>query len=185
MLALLVACTTACSSAATVERRGAPDLEARIVGNDDRYLYVENDQGRVFRVERRTVVDIDHPGNVAAAIGTPFLAVSGLLLGLLMTYAPHERWFRGDNLIASVPLVIYGSIGLPLVVGGLGVWLPSAAAAGPSGRLAAPLPVRKAVPDLAPEVMQPPPSIPVPEPVQPPAPMPPAEPVQQPEPGES
>jgi len=64
---------------ATILRRGAPDLEAVIVDGDAHHLYVQNDFGRVFRIDRAKVRAIDHPGAMLMTGGG-----AGLFLGLIV-----------------------------------------------------------------------------------------------------
>jgi hypothetical protein len=68
-LALLACFNAACSTMATVTRRNAPALDARIIGGDSENVYVESGNGRIETIPRSDIQDIDHPGNVAALIG--------------------------------------------------------------------------------------------------------------------
>ena len=78
-LAGLLICLSACSSA-TIYRHNAPDLEASIVGGEADYLYVETEDGRVVRIARKNVTEIDHPGNVEAVIGGILLACAAVMV---------------------------------------------------------------------------------------------------------
>lgn len=114
-----LACLTACSTA-TLERAGLPNLEARIVASDVRHVYVLSDDGQTFAVPRRTLRDIDHPGNVLIAVGMGLVAFAGL------TYtgsdAPENQGGRG---VANLFLLA----GVPMLLGGLIPWLQSSRAA--------------------------------------------------------
>jgi hypothetical protein len=60
---------TGCGNSATITRHTASPVDAKIIGGDRETLYVELPGGRKEAIPKREVVDIDHPGNVAATIG--------------------------------------------------------------------------------------------------------------------
>ncbi len=105
----------ACGSA-TIERIGAPNLEARIVGSDDRNVYVISDDDQTFAVPRRTIRDIDHPGNVLVTVGACLLSMTAL------TYLSNESGGQESG-------GIFAAVGVPLFIGGLIPWLQSTRAA--------------------------------------------------------
>ena len=115
-LAAFLLTTCACSSA-TIYRHDAPDLEATIVGGSDRYLYVESEDGRVVRIARKNVTDLDHPGNVEAIIGGVLLAEGAALAGLGMASRNQT-----DRAIFGTFGGIIGVPGLILLAHGLIEW---------------------------------------------------------------
>jgi hypothetical protein len=136
---LLIA--SACSTA-TIYRHNAPDLEATIVGGSDKYLYVETEDGRVVRIAREKVSEIDHPGNVEAIVGSILLAYGGGL----------TAWGLAgrENGPMSVALGVSGGIlGIPgviLLASGLMNWSRSASAVDAQDP---DLPLRSAMPDFS------------------------------------
>ena len=113
-IASVLACASACSSA-TLYRHNAPDLEATIVGGNADYLYVEAENGRVVRIVRKNVTEIDHPGNVEAIVGGILTAYGG---GLAATVA-LSRDGGGMALPLSVAAGAVGIPGLILLADGL------------------------------------------------------------------
>lgn len=67
-LPVLLLASTGCSTSATITRRFGSPVDAKIVGGDSENVYVERFGGR-DAIPRSDIVDIDHPGNVAAVIG--------------------------------------------------------------------------------------------------------------------
>jgi hypothetical protein len=102
-----------CSTTATIFRSNGPNIESRIVDGDATSLFVQSDNGLVYRVDRRTVADIDHPGNVHLTIGALCLAASAGLLA--SSFAESDRSDREGSLAAAAG---YGGIGLPLALWG-------------------------------------------------------------------
>jgi len=64
-----------CASTATIHRWGAPALEADVVDADDANIYVTDRGGRRYRVPRKDVADVDHPGNVLMIVGAVIVAL--------------------------------------------------------------------------------------------------------------
>ncbi len=81
-LALLALTLCHCGSTATISRHTAPDLEARIVGGDARYLVVRDAAGQTFKLPREDVADIDHPGNAVAVGSLPVWGIGALYLAM-------------------------------------------------------------------------------------------------------
>ena len=99
-----------CATTATIGRTDGPDSEAEIIRSNEEALFVRGSNGQIYRLERSTVSDIDHPGNVVMVVGASLIGMLGLLLAAMN---PTER--RG----AVGPLTIgYGLPGLFLL--GLG-----------------------------------------------------------------
>jgi hypothetical protein len=113
-----------CSSTATLRRFGAPPLEARIVGGSATSLYIEDDDGRRYRVPRASVIDVDHPGNVALAFGLGCLAMSSLF------YFDHGGSDSVDS-DSSRKMAALGYLVPGLLLAGWGgyVWFDSTSAA--------------------------------------------------------
>ena len=101
-----------CSTTATIHRSNGPCLESRIVDGDPGALFVQSENGLVYRVDRRTVGDIDHPGNVHLIVGALSLAASAFALGASFDNDQTDR--QGMRAVAA----IYGGIGLPLALWG-------------------------------------------------------------------
>ena len=118
---------TACT--ARIDTYQGSAIEGRIVGGDDRALYVDSDKGPI-RVERERIETLRHPGEVSTTVG-------GILIGLSAISFTPQRISLG----APADHEIYASIG-GLVVGatmltwGLLRWVES------SGRTDRPPPPR-------------------------------------------
>ena len=124
ILILLILATNACSSA-TIYRHGAPDLEATLVGGNEQYLYVETDDDRVVRIERKKVTEIDHPGNIAAAIGGGLSLLGG---GLVYLGATGQPGLEGNGYLTAIG-AIFLIPGVITLASGMITWGRSAAAA--------------------------------------------------------
>lgn len=124
-IALAVATALALSACgtATIHRVEAPDLEARIVAGSPAYLYVTDDRNRFWRLRRSDVSDIDHPGNVLAAVATPYLLAGLTLLGIGSTL---ER--RRDAGVLYAIGGVYTALALPVFAVGFGAWSGSTGA---------------------------------------------------------
>jgi hypothetical protein len=72
---IALVCLGGCSSTATIVRTDGPDNEAEIANSDAAALYVRARNGQIYRINRESIADIDHPGNVEIIVGS-------LLLGL-------------------------------------------------------------------------------------------------------
>jgi len=129
--ALLVAGALAgCGSTAGIRRTDGNVVEAKIIGSDADGLHVEGVAGQTYRIDGRSVVDIDHPGNVAMVAGA-------LLLGevaLLMTSSGFRRELvdgvQGDGMVMARPLTaLFGIPGALLLGHGTYRYLSSSSAA--------------------------------------------------------
>jgi hypothetical protein len=107
--AISVLLTTACGSSAIVTTKHGGYYEGTITGGDREFVYVQGEA-----VPRRDITDVDHPGNVAAIIGS---VITGLgLLGLPAceknNYGEPVNETRcsgsGLELLTGVPIMIYG-----------------------------------------------------------------------------
>ena len=109
-LACYVLAGGACSSTATFQRSGGLSLEGEIVHGDSTAVYAKGGNGLIYRVERSSLYDIDHPGNVHMLVGAVCLAMSvaGLVSG---QFASSEYERRDGRAIGAA----YGAVGLPLL----------------------------------------------------------------------
>lgn len=97
-----------CSGTATVHTAGQPAIEGRIIGGDSTWLFVQNNAGELYRVPKRRVHDIDHPGNVLFTVGAV-----GLGTGLAASAGRPPDQIPSEF---TTQLAIYG------VLLGLGLW---------------------------------------------------------------
>ena len=106
---LLALALPACGSGAIVTARDGR-YEGTITGHDTGHVYVD---GRP--VERQAITDIDHPGNVAAIIGSVVAAV-----GVLSAAGNCSAESRAESetpcassglwILTGIPVAIYGVI---------------------------------------------------------------------------
>jgi hypothetical protein len=103
---------TGCGNSATITRRMASPVDARIIGGDTENLYVELPGGRTETIPKREVVDIDHPGNVAATIGgvVGVYGIANIAVGLPDCDKGGPAFCMGVFLPATigVSLIVYG-----------------------------------------------------------------------------
>ncbi len=112
-LSLLCLVAYACSSA-TVYRHNAPDLETTILGGSATHIYVETEDGRIVRIPRKNITDVDHPGNIEAVIGGVIALTGGMLFAVGNTSnQPEVRVvFTALGTIYAVPGIILLADGL-------------------------------------------------------------------------
>lgn len=120
----LAAFATGCGTMASITRKGAPPIAGRITGSDTSNVYLNTFKGGgVEGVSRDNIEDIDHPGNVAATIGSILTAY-----GVLNIFAgASDCDTRGAVYCTGVFLP--AAIGAPLLIYGATVWSKSVAAA--------------------------------------------------------
>jgi hypothetical protein len=82
---------SSCSTTAGIQRLDGPDNETTIEGSDANALYVRGTSGRTYRLDRSQVGDIDHPGNVAVAVGASLVATGLLLFAATTSNTRSER----------------------------------------------------------------------------------------------
>lgn len=130
--------TPGCSKTATIYLKNGSTLEARIVRGDAVSVFVRSGVSSTdMPVFRSDIKDIDHPGNVAALIGTP-LALGGYAFTIIGLISKFDRggdmsWIAIPGLIAALPGTFYG-------VWGWVTWINSRVAASmPSGVNATPV----------------------------------------------
>ncbi len=143
------AALTGCSHQATLTLHDGGSVDAEIVGSDPYYLYVKSDTHGPLMVHRGAVKDVDHPGNVAATLGTLGFAAGlmGVILGAAVTAECSE--FCGVlPFFIIVPSASLTALSVPAAIWGYAAWGGSVSAAEgqPPPRLGAPRPA--AIPPL-------------------------------------
>ncbi|HRI66881.1 MAG TPA: hypothetical protein PK156_21690 [Polyangium sp.] len=113
---------TGCGTTATITRAGASPIEAKIVGSDERAIFLDT-HGSTIPVDRDEITDIDHPGNVAATIGGIVTAYG--IANIVMGASDCER--KGGA--TCVGMVLPAGIGAPIMITGLVNWIQSVNAA--------------------------------------------------------
>ena len=111
-----------CATTATVSHDGEED-EVKILDSNSRQIRVSKGE-QEYTIDKSSIRDIDHPGNVAAAIGA-LLTVYGVINIAVGEPKCHEK---GAAFCTGV--FTPAAVGLPLLVWGLIVWHGSTNAAG-------------------------------------------------------
>lgn len=126
---LLVSALAGCSTSAIIQRTDGTTVEGPIVGGDHAVLLVA-DGAETLRIERSTIVDIDHPGNVALTLGVIATAFTSLpFIGAMSSLTRDTRpsdWIPGLSLFG-----IFGSWAIPTIVWGATTWQESTLRARP------------------------------------------------------
>lgn len=139
---LLVA-VSGCSTTATVITRDGKREETRIVGGDREVLLLQNDYGVEKIVRRSEVKDIDHPGNVIAALGGTIAGSYASALIVMGTVCSTSGASRGSS--CTILMGMSGAmtaLGAGMLVWGLWTWLGSKNAVSDSlSNPAVPMPV--------------------------------------------
>jgi hypothetical protein len=111
-----------CGTTATIKRVDGSAVEARIVGGDDRKLYLEQD-GEPLEVERRDVRDISHPGNAASIVG-------GILAGYgVINIAVGAPQCNDKGAAFCTGVFLPEAVGLPMLIWGIATHAASVSAA--------------------------------------------------------
>jgi hypothetical protein len=118
----LVVSTLGCGTQAVISTRYNPHIEGTITGSSQQSMHVEKEKGNTTEVPHADVVDIDHPGNVAATIGGVVAAygVANIAIGASNCDRQGAAYCVG----VFTPAIIGGS----LLIYGLSVWGGSKAA---------------------------------------------------------
>ncbi len=100
----------ACGTGATVQTFDGRVYDGRISGHDSGKIYINGTS-----VERNTVADIDHPGNVAAVLGSIVAGIGALsALGNCSQEKraedPTPCTSSGIWLLTGLPIAIYGFV---------------------------------------------------------------------------
>lgn len=131
MILSLAATTMGCGTMATISTRDGHTIEAEIVGSDSEDIHVNyGNRGGADVIHRARVSDIDHPGNVAATIGTLVTAygVANIAVGLPECDRQGAAYCTGVFLPAA--------IGLPIMVWGFYTYFSSVSAVSSGTRVA-------------------------------------------------
>lgn len=108
---------------ATIHRHRLPDVEGVILSSDPEGVNVRSG-GRLHRIPRHEISDIDHPGNAWLVVGGVTFAFSAMMIAM-STLSPDPRDARfGYALGAS-----YSAMGVIFAVGGGIPWASSRGAA--------------------------------------------------------
>jgi len=111
-LAFLAASVGSCGTTATVETAIGKSFEGEIVGGDQREVIIEFASGRRRAIDRQDITDVDHPGNVAATIGTILTAYGGLniMLGASRCNSKEPAFCAGlfAPAVVGLALAVYG-----------------------------------------------------------------------------
>ncbi len=129
-LVVLLIVQAACATAKIV-RRDAVDIEAQIVGADAQAVYVVDDQERTFAVPRRTIADIDHPGNAWMVGSAPLLASAAVLVGVALAADCRDQVCGLLDVILVVGALLSGGAGVAGFTVGYSQWARSVARAEP------------------------------------------------------
>lgn len=109
-LMLLSCAITGCGSSATVQTRDGRLYDGRITGHDAQAIYING-----ATVQRSEITDIDHPGDVAAVLGT-LVASIGALSAVgncrqdTRELEPARCTASGIWIATGVPIALYGLI---------------------------------------------------------------------------
>ena len=139
MRACILLCAVAllgCGTSATITRNGGTAFDAKIVDSDAEFLHLESDEHGAGLIRRDVVREIDHPGNVAATIGSVLLGFGVAMIagGVAMEAACSSE----DSVLCElkpvafmiVPGSAYAAVGLGTAIYGYVVWGGSAWRAG-------------------------------------------------------
>jgi hypothetical protein len=96
-------------------------LEVTIVGSDASSLHFHDDDGNPFRLGQYHVSDVDHPGNVAFWLGTPFLAFGAGILAALYSNQPDPEQ-PGSGFVAVGYLMGWTSLAMGVGIMTSGAW---------------------------------------------------------------
>lgn len=107
---LLTVALTGCGTTATIQTFDGRVYDGRISGHDGGRIFINGTS-----VEREAVTDIDHPGNVAAVLGTIVAGIGAL--GAVGNCSEEKRaedptpcTSSGIWLLTGIPIAVYGLI---------------------------------------------------------------------------
>jgi hypothetical protein len=145
---LVVVLVDGCSTSAAIERRNGPTIVGRIDRSDAHRLYVTGDDDQRYAIERRDVVDIDHPGKIGRVVGGITTGVGGFFLALapFATDCSSREPGAGPDCwnLRAMAITIgigYLLVGLPILLRNVSVLARSRAAAEPVGSPPPPQPL--------------------------------------------
>lgn len=110
-----------CGNSATIQARFG-SIEGRIVAGDKENVYVEQASGLTRTIPKSDIVDVDHPGNVAATIGGVVTAygVANIAIG-----SPQ---CEKEGAAYCVGVFLPATLGVSLLTYGLGTYIGSTSA---------------------------------------------------------
>jgi hypothetical protein len=105
-----------------VGRAVVSPLEVTIVGSDASTVYFNDDNGNPLQLGQYHVSEIDHPGNVLAWLGAPFLGFGAAILAALYSRPSDQK--DGDGFVGIGYLMGWTSVvmGGVLVISGTWSW---------------------------------------------------------------
>ncbi len=120
-IALLAATTVGatlagCGTSATLMIRNGVQIHGKIVGADAQDIYLQTAGGSARPIPKDEVTDIDHPGNVAAAIGS-LLSAYGVV-NIIVVAPGCDR----ESLAFCVGVGLPLAVGLPTAFWGFANW---------------------------------------------------------------
>jgi hypothetical protein len=121
LCAVALVLLTGCGTSATITQRFG-SIDATIVGGDRENIYVETPGGLNQSIPKADIVDVDHPGNVAATIGGVVTAygVANIAVGMPQCDREGPAFCMGVFLPAA--------IGVSLITYGVGTYVGSTTA---------------------------------------------------------
>lgn len=107
---LLALAVPACGSEAIIRTNTGASFEGEITGHDDGGVFIN---GR--RISKSEIRDIDHPGNVAAILGTIVAGIGAVTATKNCTAAQIELsktpcQSSGVWMLTGIPIMIYGFV---------------------------------------------------------------------------
>ena len=112
-----------CGASATICRPEQDSLRGKIVRSDAEAIYLREGAGRengrddLTRIDRRSVADVDHPGNVAMVIGVALLGNFAILMSGQDFRSELVHGARGDASTAARPLTLMFAVPGALLLG--------------------------------------------------------------------
>ena len=94
--------------AAIIERTDKPNIRSKIIDSDNDNLYINNDSGKVFKINRSSINDIDHPGNVLMTIGLSFISFSLISLSIMQMESKSSsgKGYKELSLVYGIPGIL-------------------------------------------------------------------------------
>ena len=117
-----------CSKTATITRADGRPIEALVVGSTPSTIDIRIPlTGGIERLDRDSIVDVDHPGNVHMVVGGSLASIGVLptAFGAMIVVTANDSFNR---FFGSVSLAMGGSIlaaGLPPLIWGYNTWTDS------------------------------------------------------------
>ena len=107
-----------CGTTATITRAEAPQVEGKIMASDSQNVHIQTGAD-VMPIARRSITDIDHPGNVAATIGA---IVTGYgIANIAMNASDCDH----GGAAYCTGVFLPAAIGTPIMIWGIATWAQS------------------------------------------------------------